>query len=494
MYVEGAWRGAIDHAVPSSVTVGGGTALVVSGWLYHEDDAIARMRIQVGPSTVDVDAHSVPRVDVYRAAGGPAGPRTAYASGFWSIVPIPPVPEQLTVPVVVHAVTASGVAHEWPIARTTLQTRADGVVPSSSPGSTVICMTTHNPRLDLFERQVESIRAQSDASWRCIVSDDQSDAAVFAQVREIVGSDPRFEVHQTEARLGFYFNFEAVLRRVPRDATYVALADQDDRWAADKLATLRRALERDGAVLAYSDQRVVTTDGTVLAPTFWASRTNYSTGLRRMLAGNTVTGAASMFRRDLLEGALPFPPMLRTSYHDHWLAVVALATGRIVYVDDVLSDYVQHGDQVLGHDAGTEARQVSGGSGSRRAQAPLVRRAEDGYVNRVLLQRLFAVVLLLRFGDRLPPGQRRALQRVSTAERSLSGVLEFVEQAVRERPGETLGHHRQSALGVAWALGWRLRRPARARSWLRRPTTDVHRGIHPPPDLVRYATDGRIEP
>ena len=37
------------------------------------------------------------------------------------------------------------------------------------------------------------------------------------------------------------------------------------------------------------------------------------------------------------------------AFHDHWLAVVALALGEIAYVDEPLYDYVQHGGTVIGH-------------------------------------------------------------------------------------------------------------------------------------------------
>ena len=66
---------------------------------------------------------------------------------------------------------------------------------------------------------------------------------------------------------------------------------------------------------------------------------------------NTVTGAASMFRRDLLDDALPLPSAPGPVYHDHWLALVALARGEIRYIDAPLYDYVQHERAFLGHSA-----------------------------------------------------------------------------------------------------------------------------------------------
>ena len=66
-----------------------------------------------------------------------------------------------------------------------------------------------------------------------------------------------------------------------------------------------------------------------------------------LLIANTVTGAASLFRREVGELALPFPQPPGTQYHDHWVALVAMACGEIAYVDRPLYDYVQHGDAAV---------------------------------------------------------------------------------------------------------------------------------------------------
>ena len=472
LFARDGWRGAIDHELPSIVVVGAGTALVVSGWLYHEHDTVKSVSVRLAAMSVDVLHHSMPRSDVFDAFGGRN--ERAYRSGFWAIVPVRPVEERIGYWVTLEAETSAGDRIEQEIVHVTLLPRVPDAVPSTAVAAdVVICMATHNPRVDLLERQVRSIRDQTLRSWHCIVSDDSSDPPALDAIRRVLGDDPRFELHSTDRRLGFYFNFESLLERVPAGTRFVALADQDDEWAPDKLATLRDALERESAVLAFSDQRITRPDGSVVSPTFWATRTPYSEGLRPMLVGNTVTGAASLFRGELLSSLLPLPPMLLGSFHDHWLALVALATGRIAYVDRVLSDYVQHPDQVLGHASGVEQ------PAARSRSQSLARRAEDAYFNRVLLQRLYAKILLLRFAGRLGAGDRRLLERVADGENSVLGVLDYAARAVVERRKETLGYHRESLLGLLWALAWEA--PLQ-----RRPTGDLERGVHPTADLVRY--------
>ena len=111
----------------------------------------------------------------------------------------------------------------------------------------------------------------------------------------MLGDDPRFLLSRASRRLGFYRNFERALALAPAGARYVALADQDDRWHPDKLATL--LAELGDAQLVYSDARVVDGDGRVLADTYWGRRSNNHTDLLSLLVANSVTGAASLFPR-----------------------------------------------------------------------------------------------------------------------------------------------------------------------------------------------------
>jgi glycosyltransferase involved in cell wall biosynthesis len=224
---------------------------------------------------------------------------------------------------------------------------------SDSEPLVAIAMATFEPEPELFERQVASLSEQTWENWVCAISDDASSPERFAALERAVAGDPRFTVSRGEGRLGFYRNFERALGMVPAEAGLVAFADQDDRWYPDKLATLTQSIE--GAALAYSDARAVRRDGTVISETLWRERRNNFTNLASLLIANTVTGAASMFRRDLLDHVLPFPEAPGTPYHDHWTALVALASSRIAYVDRPLLDYVQHPGAVLGH-AAMEAR------------------------------------------------------------------------------------------------------------------------------------------
>lgn len=294
-------------------------------------------------------------------------------------------------------------------------------VAGASPAQVAICLAVHRPDPVLLQRQLGSLGALVDVDWTLVRHDDV-------------------------AGVGAYAAFEAALRNVPPDAAFVALCDQDDVWHPDKLRVLRDALPGGGPLLAFGDQRIVSADGAVLSPTYWTNRDNGWDDLEALLLTNTVSGAASLVRREVLDLALPFPPALPGSFHDHWLAVCALAVGDIVYVDRPVIDYVQHAGNVVGH-AERPRRADRTGEGSWRARAA---RDHERHVQRPAL---FARTLLERAGDRMDPHKRAAAQRVAAGDARLFALT---AGAVREqlRPRRTLEARRRA---LRAAMGRRLR-------------------------------------
>ncbi len=335
----------LDSPLPTALSIGAGTALFVCGVCFDPRAAMRELHFVLDGEEQPVDAHGMPRLDELRADGV----ATSYRSGFWGIVRIGPRPAGTTLELDLRARTADGREQTAPLARIAVVPLPDPA--PAPPAEIAICMATYNPPPDLFRRQIDSIRTQTHTDWICLISDDSSRPDRFAEIQDTVGEDPRFVVSRSRRRLGFYLNFERALSMAPASAGFVALADQDDHWYPDKLSTLRGALgERQ---LVYSDARIIARDGEEIAGTYWSRRRNNHTDLASLLVANSVTGAASLFRRELLDRALPFPPAQFAHYHDHWLALTAHLTGGIAYVDRPLYDYVQHGRSALGHAAAT---------------------------------------------------------------------------------------------------------------------------------------------
>jgi hypothetical protein len=226
---------------------------------------------------------------------------------------------------------------------------------SGSSASIAICMAAFNPEPNLLARQIESIRAQSHEAWTLTISDESSDPARSDELGRIVDGDSRMTILRATQRRGFYFNFEASLAGAPGDARFIALADQDDYWYPEKLETLLSEVSRPGVALAFADMRVVTPEGEIISNTFWTERESHWEDPVELLLANLVTGAASMFRSELLERVLPFP-VVRHLVHDQWIAMCAAGTGSIRFIDTPLHDYVQHGSNVIGAHAPGKTR------------------------------------------------------------------------------------------------------------------------------------------
>ncbi len=392
---------ALDRPLPRAIIAGRESFVFCAGTCSEGGSPVAGLELVADGRRIRPYAQKMPRHD-----------HKPTACGFWGTVPIDTGVAREVV-VTVEATLGNGRVESAALGTVSV---VEPPAPVAGAASTIaICMATYDSDPKLFRIQVESIRAQTDTDWVCLVGDDCSSPERFSAIEEIVGDDPRFVVLRSEERLGFYRNFERLPSAAPADAELIALCDHDDRWYPDKLAALRQAIE--GAELAYSDLRLVDAEGTVRAESLWEKRAQNHTNLASLLISNTIAGAACLIRRDTVERALPFPEGPGWDFHDHWLALVALSLGEIAYVDRPLYDYVQHPGAVLGRVV-TEAPQRAGGRRARlSARRGTLGRWRSAYFG-VLLQRdLQARVLLARCGPELTQSKRRALElmmRVAT--------------------------------------------------------------------------------
>jgi O-antigen biosynthesis protein len=360
-------------------------------------------------------------------------------------------------------------------------------------------MTTFEPEISLFAAQVESLRGQSDDRWTCVISDGGSRPESLAAIREVLGDDPRFELSASTERLDPYRNFERALGHAPAGAELIALCDQDDRWYPEKLEVLRAGLGT--ASMVYSDQRLVTDDGRVLRDSLWEGRRNDWSNLASLLVANAVPGAAMLFRRELLELALPFPDAPVLLWHDHWLALTALAGGSIAYVDRPLYDYVQHVGAVSGDvAAGPRGRRpvAAARTGRSRLGALAARSGSRGwrgaYFGGYLPRVVQAQTLLLRCEDTLTPRKRHALELFLASADSPAAFAWLTLRPLRALTGrgETLGGETALAQGVLWR--WLVAIAAGRVPSARRPAVDASFPDPPrfeQPRLRRWRARGR---
>lgn len=298
-----------------------------------------------------------------------------------------------------------------------------------------ICMATYNPPLDMFTRQIDSIIKQNHSNWICIINDDFSEKPIFEKMKKIVSKDSRFLVYRNSTNLGFYHNFEQCLMKVPENVEYVAFSDQDDFWYPDKLSTCISEFDKE-TTLVYSDMKLVDENGVVISDTYWTSRDNNYEDLALLLFANTVTGAASMFRKSLLEAVLPFPSKVGDSYHDWWVACVALANGNIRYINKPLYDYVQHGKNVLGHFTQKHTNFIKQISSS--GLVSFVFNNHNVFVNDFIRIVLAAKTLKER-DDGISPDKLRIINEIANYENSISKLFVRYIKSKFRGPTVTLG-------------------------------------------------------
>jgi len=208
-----------------------------------------------------------------------------------------------------------------------------------------IVLAAFHPAPRLFERQIASIAGQTLTDFRCLIGLDGRDSDTLALARGLVSEDARFEVREYETNLGFYRHFERLLTAVPTSAPWVALSDQDDFWYPTRLARLVAPFADPSVSASTGQARVVTDDGRVVRE----NTSRRAVGLADLFLQNEVTGSLAVFRRDVVERAIPFPVCeTKAAYHDHWLGVCAAALGEIKVLADPVQDYVQHSSNVVG--------------------------------------------------------------------------------------------------------------------------------------------------
>ena len=228
------------------------------------------------------------------------------------------------------------------------------------------------------------------------------------------------------------------------------------RWHPDKLETLRAELGGRPARLQRRARDRRRRRGCV-ADTYWSRRRNNHA--RPALAAGRELGdrrRVALPARACSTTRCPFPPAQFAHFHDHWLALCALAPGEIDFVDRPLYDYVQHG----GGDARPRGREpdaadcATGVGALRRDPRERVRLWRMHYFVDACRLLQFATVLELRCGDRMPAAKRRALERVHArgpvARRRSRGSRRAARASLAGAPGDARG-----GVVLSFAFAWR---------------------------------------
>lgn len=205
-----------------------------------------------------------------------------------------------------------------------------------------VLMATFNGA-QFLQEQVESILSQTYSPIEFIVFDDCSTDDTL-RILEEYQNQGKLRIFRNPSNLGYVRNFERAIQEAKGEL--IALADQDDIWAVTKLERMTKEIGE--SLLIHSDARLIDDKGAEIAPSFEESafKMTIPQSMTEAVLNGFVTGCTCLFKRQLLEIALPFPDQLYI--HDKWLGVLAYSKGGLKYLKDPLTDYRQHNQNNIG--------------------------------------------------------------------------------------------------------------------------------------------------
>ncbi len=216
-----------------------------------------------------------------------------------------------------------------------------------------VAMCTYNGSAYLQE-QLDSIAAQTRLPDEMVICDDCSNDGTAAILEAFAGNAPfPVHLHRNESNLGSTANFDQAIRLCQGDL--IALSDQDDVWQPEKLRRLTEPFADLKVGLVFSNAEVVDDDLNPLGMKLWdvyfppklQRQMQQGQGFEVQMRQNVVTGATMVFRADLRGLIQPIPSDVHL-IHDGWIALVAAAVSRIVFVPECLILYRKHSSQQVG--------------------------------------------------------------------------------------------------------------------------------------------------
>lgn len=211
-----------------------------------------------------------------------------------------------------------------------------------------ILMSTYNGQRFLAQ-QLDSVLNQTYKDWTLLIRDDGSSDRTPEIIADYASRDPRIHFINPDKRenLGVVKNFYTLLKY--QEADFYFFCDQDDVWLPEKLEfQMEELLSESPSIpkMVYMDLKVVDVNLNVINDSMIKSQSHHAnTKLIQELTENTVTGGVSGINHALAK-------LWRTTdnviMHDWYLAILATAFGKLVYIDKFGELYRQHDNNVLG--------------------------------------------------------------------------------------------------------------------------------------------------
>ncbi|MDD9958741.1 MAG: glycosyltransferase family 2 protein [Gammaproteobacteria bacterium] len=234
----------------------------------------------------------------------------------------------------------------------------------NSDPKVAILLSTFNGATFL-SAQLDSILAQTYVNFVIVIRDDGSSDPTPELISRYKDSHPdQIHVVSTDKNnLGASGSFSSLIDYVLENKftlglenAYMMFCDQDDIWFENKIEKQLEAIlaaeqgsgESPVPVLVHSDLEVVSQENELIADSFISyqgleiERNQFA----NMVISNLVTGCTAIINEALARRATPVSK--HAIMHDWWLALVAAAFGRVVFLNQPLVYYRQHASNTIG--------------------------------------------------------------------------------------------------------------------------------------------------
>lgn len=214
---------------------------------------------------------------------------------------------------------------------------------------TDILLSTYNGER-FIAAQIESILAQTNATWRLLIRDDSSKDGTKALCLAYAANHPgRIVVLEDSlGNVGAVNSFGELLAR--SSAPYAMFCDQDDVWLPDKVAVQLQAIKAlesthgvELPLAVFSDARVVDTEMRPLSDSLlrYINRDgDRGRALNRLCVESNCYGCTMILNRALARRVGRFPAGVIS--HDWWCALVAAALGTLEFLDRATLQHRRH--------------------------------------------------------------------------------------------------------------------------------------------------------
>ncbi len=207
-----------------------------------------------------------------------------------------------------------------------------------------------------ISHQLKSIINQTYTNWQLIVRDDHSNDNTVSIIRKYKEQYPDkiFLLKNNGKNKGSLYNFSTLLSAAT-DAEYIMFCDQDDEWKKNKIeitfSKMQEVEHRFGVncpIFVFTDFQYVDENmHTIESKKNFEINRIKNFGFAQLLAQNPVYGCTTMLNRALADRVGTIPA--EADFHDHWIALVASAFGKLFYLKEKTVLYRQHGNNVSGN-------------------------------------------------------------------------------------------------------------------------------------------------